>query len=80
MVFTGAQQTAFYEEPAQMGLSHRTRVHLQDEGINHPEDLAEFTKKETWDQIVENCKRPPQIPDPDEEGALVNQQPFQLPA
>ena len=80
MVFTVAQQTAFYEDADQMGLSHRTRIHLQGEGINHPEDLAEFTKKEVWDQIAENCKRPPQIPDPAGGGGLVNQQPFQLPA
>ena len=80
MVFTGAQQTAFYQEVAQMGLSHRTRIHLQGEGIDHPEDLAEFIKKETWDQIVENCKRPPQIPDPAGGGGLINQQSFQLPA
>ena len=37
-----------------MGLSNRTRVYLQGEGLNHPDDLREFTKKEAWEQIVEN--------------------------
>ena len=80
MVFTAAQQTSFYEDADQMGLSNRTRVHLRDEGIDHPEDLSEFTKKETWDQIIKNCKRPPQIADPNDAGQFINQQPFQLPA
>ena len=61
-----------------MGLSNRTRTYLKGEGIVQPDDLAEFTKKEAWAQIVENCKRPPQIPGAG--GALVNQQPFLLPA
>ena len=64
MVFTGAQITSFFEDADQMGLSHKTRVYLQGEDINHPDDLAEFMDKETWDQIIENCKRPPQIPGP----------------
>ena len=59
MVFTPLQITAFFEEAAQMGLPHRTRVYLQGEGINHPDDLVEFTEKEAWAQIVEACKRPP---------------------
>ena len=78
MVFTAAQITLFLEDAAQMGLSSCTRVYLQGEGINHPSDLEEFADKDTWDQIVENCKRPPQIPDAN--GNLVNQQPFLFPA
>ena len=78
MVFTAAQITLFFEDATQMGLSHRTRVYLQGEGINHPDDLEEFADKDTWDQIVENCKGPPQIPDVN--GNLVNQQPFLFPA
>ena len=41
MVFTVAQTTAFLEEAAQMGLSHRTRVQLQVDGVNDTSDLAE---------------------------------------
>ena len=78
MVFTGAQITSFFEDAAQMGLSNRTRLYIQGEGINHPDDLQEFTDKDAWDQIIENCKRPPQITNA--AGALVNQQPFIFPA
>ena len=80
MVFSNAQQTAFFTDNDQMGLSARTRAHLATEGINHPVDLAEFVEEDSWKQILENCKRPPQIPDPAGGGGLVNQQPFQLPA
>ena len=68
----------FWEDADQMGLSNRTRVYLRGEGLDHPDDLREFTKKEAWAQIVENCKRPPQATN--EEGEIVNQQLFQLPA
>ncbi len=61
MVFTVAQITAFFDDGAQMGLLNRTRVYLQGEGITHPNDLIKFVKKEAWDQILENCKRPPQV-------------------
>ncbi len=77
MVFTAAQITAFFEDGAQMGLSNRTRVYLQGEGITHPDDLIKFVKKEAWDQVLENCKRPPQVANA--AGALVHQQPFLLP-
>ena len=78
MVFTGAQITLFFEDNDQMGLSNRTRVLLQGEGITHPADLAEFTKKDAWDQALEQCKRPPQVADAG--GALVAQAPYQFPA
>ena len=59
MVFTAAQITSFFEDNDQMGLSNRTRVFLQGEGIMHPSDLSEFTKKDAWDPVLEQCKRPP---------------------
>ena len=62
-----------------MGLSNRTRVYLQGEGINHPDDLLEFLDKDAWKQIGEACRRPPQIANAAGAG-LVDQQPFQLPA
>ena len=80
MVFTNAQITSFFQDADQMGLSNRTRIYLQGEGIDHPDDLAEFLDKETWDQIIENCKRPPQVPAPGGGAGLVAQQPFLLPA
>ncbi len=52
MVFTSTQTTACFEDNAQMGLSNRTRVHLQGEGITHPNNLLEFIEKESWEQIV----------------------------
>ena len=78
MVFTGAQITSFFEDADQMGLSNRTRVYIQGEGINRPDDLQEFTDKDAWDQIIENCKRPPQTTNA--VGNHVNQQPFIFPA
>ena len=78
MVFTAAQITSFFQEAAQMGLPPRTRMYLQGEGIVNPDDLEEFVEKEAWQQIVEACKRPPQIAGVG--GVLQNQAPFQLPA
>ena len=81
MVFTAPQTTAFFKNANQMGLSHRTRVHLQGEGIIHVRDLLDFADKDTWDQVVENCKRPPQVAGVGAQaGQLLNQAPFQLPA
>ena len=62
-----------------MGLSNRTRVYLQSEGIIEPEDLIDFVKKEVWDQVLENCKRPPQIPNPTNAAQLIPQAAFQFP-
>ena len=78
MVFTAAQITSFFEDAAQMGLSNRTRLYIQGEGINHPDDLQEFAEKDAWDQIIENCKMPPQSANA--AGVLINQQPFIFPA
>ena len=61
MVLTGGQLTLFFEDANQMGLSNRTRLHLQTEGITTPDDLVDFVTKDSWDPIVDNCKRPPQI-------------------
>ena len=78
MVLTAGQLTLFFEDANQMGLSNRTRVYLQTEGITTPDDLIDFVTKDSWDPIVDNCKRPPQILGAG--GALVNQQSFHLPA
>ena len=68
MVFGVAQVTDFFEENDQMGLSHRTCLHLQSEGVVSPEDIIDFTVSDSWKQIIENCKRPTRIPDPNNAG------------
>ena len=78
MVLTAGQLTLFFEDTNQMGLSNRTRMHLQTEGITTLDDLVDFVAKNLWDPIVDNCKRPPRIVGA--RGALVNQQGFHLPA
>ena len=80
MVLTAGQLTAFFKYANQMGLSNRTRVHLQTEGISTPDDLIEFVGKEDWTPILDNCRRPPQIPGQGAGAALVHQQAFHLPA
>ena len=42
--------------------------------------ITDFNNKEAWAQIVENCKRPPKIADPNNANPLIAQEPFQLPA
>merc|ERR1711923_320808 len=78
MVLTGLQTTAFFENNDQMGLPHRTRVYLQNEGINDVEDLEEFLTKDSWSQVLENCKRPPRIPNPAGWGGLVEDQAYRV--
>ena len=78
-MLTAAQKTAFFEENAQMGLSNRTRLYLQSEGIVELDDLNDFVKKEAWDQVLENCKRPPQVPNPADATQLIPQAAFQFP-
>ena len=78
MVLTALQTTAFFEDNDQMGLAHRTRVFLQSEGIDDVEDLEEFITKDSWSQVLENCKRPPRIPDPAGGGGLVEDQAYRI--
>ena len=76
MVFTLAQTTAFFENAAQMGLENRVRVYLQDEGITDVDDLEEFATSESWQQIIENCKRPPRVAN--QAGVLQEQAAFRI--
>jgi hypothetical protein len=41
MPLTAAQTTAFFEAPAQMGITHPTEIQLQDEGISTVDDLVQ---------------------------------------
>ena len=69
----------FFEDADQMGLSNRTRVHLQDEGIVEVDDLRDFVLGSSWDQVKENCKRPGQIMmEVAPNAVLTNQAAFQL--
>ena len=62
MVLTAVQLPSFFEDATQMGLSNRTMMHLQTEGITTPDDLIDFVDKDAWTPILDNCRRPPQIP------------------
>ena len=73
MVLTAGQLTLFFEDANQMGLSNRTRLHLQSEGMTTPNDLIDFVKTEDWTPILDNCRRPPQIPGQGANAALANQ-------
>ena len=77
-MLTGPQTTAFLEDQAQMGLQARTRAFLATEGIAGPDDLTDFTTDDAWKQVIENCKRPPQIPDPANPGQMINDAPYRI--
>jgi len=78
MVYTAAQQTAFFTSAAQMGLSDRTRDQLDIEGITDVAYLSEWTDDQ-WDDFATNCRMPSQIPDPANAANLIHQQPFVVP-
>jgi hypothetical protein len=70
----------FFEEDAQMmGIPNQTVIHLQTEGLNAVEDLAEFDK-ETIEGMASNLRRPAgRIADPNPgaaEGATIPTPPF----
>ena len=79
MVLTAAQTTAFFEQPAQMGIPHATVVQLQVEGIAVVADLADFDK-ESLQQLADNLRKPAgRIPDPNPgaaPGATIPTPPF----
>ena len=78
MVSTATQITAFFAEDTQMGISARTRQALEYEGISTVSDLVEWYDNE-WNQFTHNCKCPPQIFDPNNAQALINQPAFKVP-
>jgi hypothetical protein len=79
MPLTAAQQTAFFEDAAQMGIPNATAVQLQEEGINNVDDLVDFDR-DTIEQIAANLRRPAgRIADPNPAaaaGATVPTPPF----
>ena len=80
MPLTSNQINVFFQDTNQMGLSALTQAQLAGEGITDLDDLTNFDNKEAWAQIVETCKRPSKIADPNNANQLVAQEPFQLPA
>ena len=64
MVLTAAQTPAFFENPDQMGIPHKTMVQMQQEGIHVVADLADF-EKQSLQQLADNLRKPAgRIPDP----------------
>ena len=79
MPLTAAQRPLFFEDDAQMGITNRTVIQLQTEGLNGIKDLVEFDK-ETIKGMASNLRRPGgKIPDPNPgaaEGATILRPPF----
>lgn len=64
MVYTAAQQTQFFQDPAQMNIPAATRLQLIQEGITFVNDLAELTE-DNLKIISDNfCCPTGQVPDP----------------
>ena len=80
MPLTSHMINLFFQDADQIGLYFRTQAQLAGEGITDLDDLSDFDNKEAWAKIVENCKRLPNIADPNNANQLVAQEPFQLPA
>ena len=76
MVLTILQNTAFFTEAAQMGLTALTRAQLVVEGVANVDDLSDW-EDDDWDQFSSCCKRPGQVFD--RNNNLINQDPFILP-
>ena len=55
MPLTDNQVTDFFRDIGQMGLSACTCIHLQGEGILIPDNLIDFTSKDSWEQILETA-------------------------
>jgi hypothetical protein len=70
MVFTNNQVTAFFEDANQMAICHRTRMKLNDEGIDHPTDLKMF-KADGFKKIADSLNKPAgRVPNPDANAAI----------
>jgi hypothetical protein len=61
MPFDAATLTHFWENTAAMGIINHTQVQLVEEGIENPEDLAEFDEK-GLEKIFKNLANPAKIP------------------
>lgn len=78
MVLTNNQVIAFFTDPAQMALSDRTRQFFQEEGINTPEDLADYSSDAMWKQLLSNAKSPGDVPDPNNPQVMIPDRPYKI--
>ena len=78
-LFTPAQTTAFFTQPAQMGLPARSYAFLLGEGFGTMESLFDMTD-DTLSNVCQNARRPPALPDTNNANAQVPQAPFAFPA
>ena len=76
MVITLLQNTSFFTEAAQMGITALTRAQLVVEDVSNADDLS-YWEDEDWDQFSSSCRRPGQILDANNN--LINQAPFIIP-
>ena len=75
MVITANQVQLFFTENDQMAIPQATVIQIANEGIVTIEDLSEFTDSE-FKRIADNLKSPPAIPDPNNAGQTIRQNPF----
>ncbi len=61
MPFTAAQLTAFWTNPAQMGLSARTRTQMALEGLTTPDDFEDFAEKSDLDAMIKLLLKPAKV-------------------
>jgi hypothetical protein len=62
MPLNDAQLTAFWTDYNPMGLSHRTRAKMSQEGLTLPEDFIDFSKKEDLDALYRTLLKPAKTP------------------
>ena len=82
MVYTGAQNTIFFESLAESGTPARMRQYLADnEGLEFVHELIDYMENDTWKQITDNMRCPPTIADPDNSaGPMIHQAAFVMSA
>ena len=61
MPLTAAQLTAFWTNPAQMGLSARTRTQIAAEGLVTPDDFEDFNNEADLDGLFKLLLKPPKV-------------------
>ena len=61
MPLTAAQLTAFWTNPAQMGLSARTRTQIAAEGLVTPEDFEDFNDEADLEGLFKLLLKPPKV-------------------
>jgi len=62
MPFTAADLTAFWTDPAQMGIAPRTRAQMALEGLVIPEDFEDFSEIEHLEALMKLLLKPAKVP------------------